>query len=78
MTAAQTTGALKDARSAAANTAYDAARSNAAPVDVGGALSVIDARVGGMRGSGVTGDGIDAKLTGYRQRLAADTPPRGS
>ena len=40
-------------------------------LDVRGALGVIDARTGGMAGSGVTGDGIDAKLLGYRDRLAA-------
>lgn len=76
-TAAKTQQGLMDARSAAADTAYDAARGNAAPVDIRGALGVIDARTGGMAGSGVTGDGIDAKLLGYRSRLAAQPGPDG-
>lgn len=76
-TAAKTREGLLTARSDAANTAYDAARGNAAPVDVRGALGVIDARTGGMVGSGVTGDGIDAKLLGYRSRLAARPGPDG-
>lgn len=71
-TAQSRTASLKAARSTAANAAYDAARGNAAPVDVRSALRVIDDRIGGMKGSGVTGDGIDAKLAGYRSRLAAD------
>jgi len=76
-TAANTREGLIAARSNAANSAYDAARGNAAPVDVRGALGAIDARTGGMVGSGVTGDGIDAKLLGYRQRLAAQPGPDG-
>jgi hypothetical protein len=68
---------LTAARGAAANTAYDAARGNAAPVDVRGAMGVIDQRIGGMKGSNVTGDAIDGKLSGYRQRLAADPAPNG-
>lgn len=71
-TAAKTTEALTKARGDAANVAYDAARGNAAPVDVRGALGVIDNRIGGMQGSGVVGDGIDSKLSGYRARLAGD------
>jgi hypothetical protein len=70
-TAQGTVDNLTSARSTAANTAYDAARGNAAPVDVRGAMGVIDQRVGGMNGSGVVGDGIDAKLNGYRARLGA-------
>ena len=76
-TAAKTQQGLMDARSTAADAAYDAARGNAAPVDVRGALGVIDARTGGMSGSGVAGDGIDAKLLGYRDRLAAQPGPDG-
>jgi hypothetical protein len=76
-TAAKTQQGLIDARSTAADAAYDAARGNAAPVDIRGALGVIDARTGGMAGSGVTGDGIDAKLLGYRERLAAQPGPDG-
>lgn len=69
-TAAKTRDSLTAARSAEADAAYSAARGNAAPVDVRNVLSVIDNRVGGMSGSGITGDGIDAKLTAYRNRLA--------
>lgn len=69
--AAQTTDALTAARGSAADRAYGAAREGAAPVDVRGALAAIDDRIGGMSGSGVTGDGIDAKLARYRDRLAA-------
>ncbi|MBM1556663.1 hypothetical protein JQV19_08385 [Sulfitobacter mediterraneus] len=76
-TAKQTKDSLTAARAEAANTAYDAARGNAAPVDVRGALAVIDDRIGGMKGSGVTGDSIDSKLSGYRSRLAADPAPNG-
>lgn len=76
-TAAKTKEGLVKARADAANAAYDAARSGANPVDVRGALGVIDARTGGMKGSGVTGDGIDAKLMGYRSRLAAQPGPDG-
>lgn len=73
-TAAQRTSILTAARKTAADTAYEAARGNAVPVDVRGALSVIDDRIGGMQGSGVTGDGIDAALSRYRSRLAARNP----
>jgi len=69
-TAAQTRDSLTSARGQAANTAYDAARGNAAPVDVRGTLGVIDDRIGGMQGSGIAGDGIDGKLATYRNRLA--------
>lgn len=72
VSAAQASAKLTTARSEAANLAYDAARKNAAPVDVQGALGVIDARTSGMAGSGIAGDGIDAKLMGYRSRLAGD------
>lgn len=71
-TAAKTREGLISARGAAADTAYTAARGNAAPVDIRGALGVIDARTGGMAGSGIAGDGIDGKLLGYRSRLAGD------
>ncbi len=71
-TAAKTREGLVTARGDAASVAYDAARGNAAPVDVRGALGVIDARTKGMAGSGITGDSIDSKLLGYRARLAGD------
>lgn len=71
-TAAKTRDSLTAARSAEADAAYSAARGNAAPVDVRGALGVIDSRIGGMSGSGIAGDGIDAKLATYRSRLAGD------
>lgn len=76
-TAAQRVAGLTAARATAADAAYGAARGNAAPVDVRGAVAVIDERLGPMKGMGVAGDGIDAKLAKYRSRLAADTPPEG-
>lgn len=71
-TAAKTKEMLTASRKSAADVAYDAARGNASPVDVDAALGVIDARIGGMKGSGITGDAIDSKLAGYRARLAGD------
>lgn len=76
-TARQTADAMTAARGEAADIAYTAARGNAAPVDVRGALSVIDDRIGGMSGSGVAGDSIDGRLASFRNRLAAGTPPNG-
>lgn len=74
MTAKQVEEFLKEQRSKAANAAYKAARENAAPVDVRGALAVIDDRIGPMQGSGIAGDGIDGKLASYRSRLATGKP----
>lgn len=73
-TANQVEQALTSARGQAADVAYEAARRGAAPVDVRGAVAAIDDRIGPMQGSGIRGDGIDAKLAGYRSRLAANTP----
>jgi len=73
-TASQRQVSLKAARGAAADINYDAARGNSAPVDVRGALGVIDDRIGPMQGSGVLSDGIDGKLSKYRSRLANQTP----
>jgi hypothetical protein len=70
-TAAQVQDGLVSARGTAANAAYDAARAGAGPVDVRGALDVINARIGPMQGSGVAGDGIDGALAGFKARLAA-------
>lgn len=69
-TAAKTAANLTAARGDAANLAYDAARGNAAPVDVRGALGAIDSRIGGMKGSDIAGDSIDGKLAKYRGQLA--------
>lgn len=68
-TSAQTRQGLTKARSTQANREYHAARDGAGPVDVRGALGVIDARIGGMEGSGVSGDGIDGIMSKYRSRL---------
>lgn len=80
-TAAAREAAMRQARGQTAEAAYDAARKGAQAVDVRGALATIDDRIGPMQGSGISGDGIDAKLAGYRSRLAADNPaaasPRG-
>jgi hypothetical protein len=70
-TAAARAAALTGARGSAADLAYEAARKGAGPVDVRGAIAVIDDRIGGMQGNGVVGDGIDAKLAGYKAKLAA-------
>lgn len=70
-TADATRGAMSTARRETADAAYAAARGNAAPVDIRGALAAIDDRIGPMQGSGVRGDGIDAKLASYRARLAS-------
>lgn len=70
-TAAARRAALTTARDDAADIAYKAARDGASPVDVRGALSVIDDRIGGMQGSGIAGDGIDMTLSNYRGRLAS-------
>lgn len=75
--AAQTVNALKTARGAVADEAYDAARKGAGPVDVRGALSIIDDRIGGMQGSNIAGDGIDSTLSKFRNRLAATPAPNG-
>jgi hypothetical protein len=73
-TASQVRADLTEARGTAADAAYGAARGNAAPVDVRGAVEAIDARLGPMSGAGVAGDSIDAKLAKYRSRLAASDP----
>ena len=70
-TADQRAAAIAAERKATSNAAYGAALANAGPVDVSGALDTIDQRIGGMQGSGVAGDGIDAQLRGFRDRLAA-------
>lgn len=76
-TAAQTTEELARNRGNAADAAYSAARGNATPVDVRGAVDVIDARIGGMAGSNVAGDSIDGRLQAFRNRLIADPAPDG-
>ena len=73
-TAAARAAAMKTARDEAADLAYTAAREGAGPVDVRGALAVIDDRIGPMTGSGIADDGISGKLSRYRGRLAADDP----
>lgn len=70
-TAAARAASLTSARGSAADIAYEAARNGAGPVDVRGAIAAIDDRIGGMQGSGLAGDGIDARLSSYRERLAA-------
>lgn len=77
-TAAARRSGMEAARKATADAAYDAARNGAGPVDVRGALSVIDDRIGPMQGSGVAGDGIDGILSRFRNRLAARNPDASS
>lgn len=78
-TAAQLQTRLEQARSEAARVGYGEARRIAEPVDIRGALSVIDNRLGPMRGGGVMGDSTDAALAQFRSRLAAspDALPEG-
>lgn len=77
-TAVQRAASLTAARGNAANAAYDAARTGAAPADIRGALSVIDDRLRPMsKGMGISGDGIDAILSRYRGRLAVANPRKG-
>ena len=71
-TAVQAKDSLTAARGAAADAAYGAARGNAAPVDIRGALSVIDDRVGLTKGGAVASDGIDGLLAKFRSRLAGE------
>lgn len=75
--AEQISRTMQKGRSAAADMNYNAARQNAGPVDVRGAVAVIDDRIGGMQGSNIAGDSIDAKLSGFRNRLMADPAPNG-
>lgn len=74
-TATQRRSALTSQRASDADANYSSAREGAAPVDVRGALGVIDRRLAPFEGSGVVGDGIDAKFAQYRNRLAADMVP---
>lgn len=77
-TAAQRASALTASRDAAADVNYPAARAGADPVDVRGALGVIDSRLGqtsDAAGTGFQGDSIDSVFSRYRDRLAADRVP---
>lgn len=78
-TASARQAALRASRQQAADTAYDAARQGAGPVDVRNALDLIDQRLAPMQGSGVAGDGVDTTLARFRSRLAAgsDNLPDG-
>lgn len=69
---------MEQARGTAANANYGAARKNADPVDIRSALNIIDERIGGMQGSGVRGDGIDARFAAFRNRLAAANPEKST
>lgn len=76
-TATRTKDALTAKRGEVADVMYSAARDSAKPVDTRAAIGVIDQRIGGMKGSNITGDGIDAKLARFRDRLKADPAPNG-
>ncbi|MGH1414837.1 MAG: hypothetical protein ACRBB0_15220 [Pelagimonas sp.] len=76
-TAAKTKADLTAKRGEVADVMYSAARENAKPVDTRPAIGVIDQRIGGMKGSNISGDGIDAKLARFRDRLRADPAPDG-
>lgn len=66
--------ALDRARGAVSDVTYEAARQNAGPVDVRGAVAAIDNRIGPMQGVDITGDSIDAKLARFRNRLISRNP----
>lgn len=76
-TAQKTTEHLEEARSIVADRMYSQARKNAAPVDVRRVVGMIDQRIGGMKGSNIAGDSIDAKMQRFRNRLMADPAPNG-
>ena len=67
-TATQTREALETTRGALANEQFGAARQNARPVDVRGALGFIDEQVQPMQG--MPGGAIDSALSRYRDRLS--------
>ena len=79
-TAAARIAAIEKARDEAADVAFGQARSAAAPVDVRGVLSAIDARITPMQGVGANVDPgpIDKSLAGLRKRLAAVDPTSGN
>lgn len=77
-TAAQRRAALTADRTDTARTNYENAREGAGPVDVRGALGVIDSRLGqtsDAAGTGFQGDSIDGAFSQLRNRLAADRVP---
>jgi hypothetical protein len=83
-TAAQRAALLERERSAAADVNYPAARDVATPVDIQGALDMIDGRlsqltVPGMEGAGINGGRLDNLLARYRAQLAvpASNLPEG-
>ena len=70
--------ALVAARKSAADKAFSKARKDAGPVDIRDALSLIESRIGAMRGSGIKGDGIDAKFSEFQRRLSATNPEKSN
>lgn len=66
------TSRMVSARGDAAYKAYNSASDVAGPVDLRGALGVIDDRIGGMQGSGVDDDGISGALKTFRKRMIAE------
>lgn len=76
-TAEKTKALLKENRGRTADAMYEAARQENPRVDIRDAVSVIDSRIGGMRGSNISGDTIDGKLQKFRNRLIADPAPNG-
>lgn len=71
-TAQEATERLTSDRANAAATNYNAARGNAAPVDVGAAVAVIDDRISGLDPMSLAGDSIDARLRGFRARIVSE------
>ena len=73
-TAAQKTTSLTAARKTASDTAFDAARTNARPVDVRGVLEAINGRLAPTKGVAIAPDSIDAALGGFKKRLTSRSP----
>lgn len=76
-TRAQQEAAARLERGLSADINYTAAREAAQPVDVRGALRVIDERIGGMQGTTIEGGSIDDLYSQLRRRLAGTVSEEG-
>lgn len=75
-TAAQTEARMTSARGAAADAEYSAVRTDARPVNVVGTIDHLDRTIGTGPGQALQApnDGIEAALSGFRQRLSRVNP----
>jgi hypothetical protein len=67
------TKALKKARSATADQAYDASRAAAGPVDTRGVVSVLDERLSKTKGNEFARDEVDKLFQKWRNRLVSQS-----